>query len=206
MQITTYHLEALKSQLNSHFVFNALNAIQHFIIKEEKELALSYLTKFGRLIRQYLTQFEKDAIPFSKEIEILQLLLDLERMRYQDKFSVEFSYGVTDGVRPESIKIPPLLVPALLEHAVEEVVRLQQKTVIKLDLNAKPNEFIVWMQYCSCNSTNCGNKSQASFMTWESQLDSINESQAIPIKKNTEQRIVSKEITEYFVELIIPAT
>src|SRR5574337_253564 len=80
-------LKALRAQMNPHFVFNSLNSIQHFILTNKSADAGKYLNKFARLMRVILNNSEKSLITVREEIEYLQLYLDLEEMRFDNKFS-----------------------------------------------------------------------------------------------------------------------
>lgn len=73
---------ALNSQLNPHFLFNSLNAIQYFVTSEKKKLALEYLSTFSRLIRFYLKQLGKDTVSLYNEIDMLNWYLKLQKLRY----------------------------------------------------------------------------------------------------------------------------
>ena len=79
-------LKALNSQMNPHFVFNALNAIQYFITSGKRKLALEYLSMFSKLVRYYLKHLEKDVVALKSEVEMLHWYLNLQKLRYDDKF------------------------------------------------------------------------------------------------------------------------
>ncbi len=89
-QLAEVKLEALQSQLNSHFVFNSLNAIQKFILNHDEVSASEYMNKFASLIRGFLESSKSKSIPLHREIDLLKLYIDLERLRFNDKFDVEF--------------------------------------------------------------------------------------------------------------------
>ena len=82
-------LEALRSQMNPHFLFNSMNAIQHYINSNEKKQANDYLTKFAKLMRTILDNSQKTSITISEDIEALELYLSLEHLRFEDQFSYE---------------------------------------------------------------------------------------------------------------------
>jgi tetratricopeptide (TPR) repeat protein len=109
-------VQALRSQMNPHFIFNCLNAINRFILGHETEAASDYLTKFSRLMRMIMNHSRHSYITLSEEIEVLQLYLDMERLRFKDAF--DYSIIVDDEIDSDEIRIPPLLVQPFVENAV----------------------------------------------------------------------------------------
>lgn len=114
-EVAEYEQKALHLQMNPHFVFNCLGSISSFIVQNGTDSALKYLSKFSKLMRLTL-EYSKDAlIPIDKEIESLQNYLELEQLRFHDKFefliksseSVEFNMG-----------LPPLLIQPFVENAI----------------------------------------------------------------------------------------
>ena len=82
-------LKSLRTQMNPHFIFNALNSVNSFIAQNDERSANRYLSDFSTLMRSVLTNSEEDFIPLEKEIELLELYLKLEHSRFQDKFDYE---------------------------------------------------------------------------------------------------------------------
>ena len=109
-------LASIKSQMNPHFIFNALNTIQAYIYVNDKENATNYLSKFSKLTRSVLEMSEKDEIYLSEELSTLTLYLELEKMRFQDGFSYEF---ILNKTRPEGIKIPSMILQPYIENAIK---------------------------------------------------------------------------------------
>lgn len=114
-ELAILKLENLKSQMNPHFIFNALNSIQEYIILNQKNLASSYLAKFSDLIRAYLEHSSKGYITLREEIECLNIYLDLEKLRFEEKFSFKIAYTDSD----EAIKIPTMLIQPYVENAIK---------------------------------------------------------------------------------------
>ena len=110
-------LENLRSQMNPHFIFNALNSIQDYILKNETTLARHFLVKFSRLIRIYLEHTQRDTLDLNEEIDALTLYLDLEK----DRFSEDFNYQINlfENIQPFQIKIPPFLIQPYVENAIK---------------------------------------------------------------------------------------
>ncbi|WP_318343220.1 histidine kinase [Flagellimonas baculiformis] len=118
-------LRALNSQLNPHFVFNSLNAIQYFVTSEKKKLALEYLSAFSRLVRFYLKQLGKDTVTLSNEIDMLHWYLKLQKLRYDNSF--EYDISIEKEVSQEEAMIPALVVHILFENIIEQSMFSHQK-------------------------------------------------------------------------------
>lgn len=119
-------LKALNSQLNPHFVFNALNAVQYFVTSENKKKALEYLSLFSHLIRFYLKNLEKDTIPLMDEIDVLKSYLRLQNLRYDDSFEYTISLENNDKDLMEVV-IPSFVIHTLFENIIEQSMFNQQE-------------------------------------------------------------------------------
>ena len=108
---------ALRSQMNPHFVFNCLNAIEYLIIKKDYSNALEYLNKFSKLLRFSLENSQRNQVLLKTEIEVINLYIELERLRFEDNF--EFSINVSEELDPESIFIPPLIIQPIVENSIK---------------------------------------------------------------------------------------
>lgn len=110
-------LENLRSQMNPHFVFNALNSIQEYILLNQKNLAGDYLGKFADLIRMYLHQSTQAFITIAEEEEALEQYLELEKLRFEDLLNYSI---IIKGIADKSnIKIPTMLVQPYVENALK---------------------------------------------------------------------------------------
>ena len=109
-------LKSLRSQMNPHFIFNALNSVNSFIAINDERTANKYLSDFSYLMRAVLENSEEDFIPLSKEIELLDLYTKLEHFRFQDKF--DYDIKVNDDVIVSEYQIPPMLLQPYIENAV----------------------------------------------------------------------------------------
>jgi sensor histidine kinase YesM len=109
-------LEALRAQMNPHFIFNCLNSIDSLIQMDEKENATLYLSKFARLIRSVLENATNDVIPCWKDMETLQLYLELEGLRFDNKFSYQVT--IADEIMHGDYKVPPLVIQPFVENAI----------------------------------------------------------------------------------------
>jgi len=114
-RISELQLEALRSQMNPHFVFNALGSIQYYIQSEEKELADSYLTKFAQLMRKYLDSSKKNLVTVGEELDLLTQYMELEKMRFDHAFAYRFN--IDDDV-DESDHLPSMILQPFVENAI----------------------------------------------------------------------------------------
>ncbi|VXB44159.1 conserved hypothetical protein [Flavobacterium sp. 9AF] len=110
-------LENLRSQMNPHFIFNALNSIQEYIMTNEKDMASTYLVKFSRLIRMYLDHSRTQEVILENEINALQLYLDLEKDRFED--SLDYTIIFSNELIKQSIYIPSLFIQPYVENAIK---------------------------------------------------------------------------------------
>jgi hypothetical protein len=108
-------LKSLRSQMNPHFMFNALNAIQQYVLRNDKENANIYLSNFARLVRQTLDNTGKETLPLKEEISWLTNYLDLERLRHADKFDYRIE---TSGDVPMDCEIPTMMIQPFVENAI----------------------------------------------------------------------------------------
>lgn len=116
VEISKAELKALRAQMNPHFVFNSLNSIQHYILNSKGDEAAKYLNKFAKLIRIILNNSEKPIVTINEEIEALGLYLELEKMRFDNKFDYEFT--VDSSIDGDYDEIPPMLIQPYLENAI----------------------------------------------------------------------------------------
>lgn len=116
VEMSKIELKALRSQMNPHFVFNSLNAIQHYIFKSESDDAIKYLNKFARLVRVILNNSERPTVTVGDDLESLKLYLELEQMRFEGKF--EYEIIIDDSVDIDYDIMPPLLMQPYVENAI----------------------------------------------------------------------------------------
>lgn len=110
-------LTSIRAQMNPHFFYNALNAIQSFIFSDDKRNASTYLVKLSRLTRMILEMSEKESITLDEETDALKLYLELEKMRFSDDF--QFEVFTAENVDTELVKIPPMIVQPYVENAIK---------------------------------------------------------------------------------------
>lgn len=117
-------LKALNSQMNPHFLFNALNAIQFFISSENKPLAMEYFSIFSRLLRYYMKHFDKETVKLNDEIAMLHGYLKLQKLRYDNQF--DFHLIVPKTSKKSLAVIPSFILQTLFENLIEQGIYTQR--------------------------------------------------------------------------------
>ena len=115
-KIANAELKALKAQMNPHFIFNCLNAIRNLVQKGKDELATEYLADFASFIRKVLSYSDVRQITLEEELEICELYLKMEQLRFEDGF--KYKIEVEPGTATDFIMLPPMLLQPLLENAI----------------------------------------------------------------------------------------
>jgi len=115
-QKVAMELKALRAQMNPHFIFNAINSIQHFILNNDSKAAHMHLSRFSQLIRKVLENSRFESIPLAEEIRMLELYLELESLRFSSKFHYKIS--VESSIDSENVLISPLIIQPFVENAI----------------------------------------------------------------------------------------
>jgi len=109
-------LDALRSQMNPHFIFNALNSIKSYFIENNQEKAIFYLTKFSKLIRTILENSREDQIPLSEELETLKIYVAIESDRFDNH--IDFEVAVDESITAEEVMVPALFLQPFVENSI----------------------------------------------------------------------------------------
>ena len=134
-KLADFELHALRSQMNPHFVFNSLNAIQYFITKNEIELSEKYLVKFAKLIRMFFDFSREKEITLQEEIKLLKGYLEIEKMRFGKDFKYQFNVDKTLNLSENTI--PTMLLQPIVENAVNHgVFHNRGKGLIEVSFNS----------------------------------------------------------------------
>ncbi|MFK7951231.1 MAG: histidine kinase [Ekhidna sp.] len=128
----------LRSQLNPHFISNALVSVQSFMLKNDSESAALYLTKFSKLMREILENSRKEFIPVEEEVSMLRNYLDIHKLRLG---SFDYSIEIGESIDPEVDTIPPMFVQPFVENAVEHGISNRSEGMINLKFS-KEGEYI----------------------------------------------------------------
>lgn len=141
-QLSKAKLDALRSQMNPHFIFNCINSIDALIQSNDKYGATVYLNKFAKLLRNILDSSKQDTVTLSKDIDTLKLYVELEQLRHENKFIVEIN--VDDFFLQSDIKVPSLIIQPFVENAILHGIRYRTDNSGKLSIAIiKKNE---WLQ------------------------------------------------------------
>lgn len=142
-KITEMKMQSLRAQMNPHFIFNSLNSIENFIMQNDKMAASEYLNKFAKLIRIILDSSRTELIPFSKSLEGTRLYIELEQLRFNNKFT--FKIDVDPQLLNEDYEVPSLLAQPYIENAILHGLAQSESESLCLNLVAKlENEYIIY--------------------------------------------------------------
>lgn len=141
-QINDMEAKALRAQMNPHFLFNSLNSIRLFILKNEVESASDYIAKFSKLLRMILNHSRQDMITAYDEIQSLKLYLEFERLRFDKGF--EFDIQI-DGQEVLDCYLPPMIVQPFVENAIWHglMPRQDDKGHIRISFRKEPGRLFI---------------------------------------------------------------
>lgn len=131
----------LRSQMNPHFIFNTLNAINQYIQTDKSNEASAFLTRYARLMRQILENSNEKLIQLSDEIEFLNNYLKMQQLRFGQSF--EFEISIAGDIDPENTEIPPMIAQPFIENAVEHGIRGVQNGKIEVVFSLQGKELIL---------------------------------------------------------------
>jgi tetratricopeptide (TPR) repeat protein len=115
-EVSETEMKALRSQMNPHFIFNSLNSIGDYIAKNNTKPANEYLAKFAKLMRLILENSEKKEVPLSEDLKALELYMQLEALRMNQKFTYQII--LDEGIDAENTLIPPLILQPFVENSI----------------------------------------------------------------------------------------
>jgi tetratricopeptide (TPR) repeat protein len=132
----------LRQQMNPHFIFNTLNSIQYYMYQHDKLATNNYLTKFSSLMRKVLENSQHTSVPLRDELDALNLYLQLEQIRFKDKFDYEIN--IDDEIDTILYKVPTMLIQPYVENSIcHGLIPSEGKGLVKIDLELK-------IDYISC--------------------------------------------------------
>ncbi|MBK0382578.1 histidine kinase [Pedobacter sp. SD-b] len=135
-KIAEAEMQALRSQMNPHFLFNSLNSIRYLVMSNQDEKAVNYLNKFSRLIRLILENSRKEKINLNQELTALRLYLDIEANRFEEKFT--YNITVSPKLNTNEIYLPPLLLQPFIENAIWHGLLNSNRTEKAIDIRINP--------------------------------------------------------------------
>lgn len=140
-EMVRMQLSTLRAQMNPHFIFNALNSIQSYIVHENNAKASRFLSKFAQLIRLYLDFSGKDEVSLTEEIEALKAYASLEKMRFDD--SLEIIFEVDERLDAANTFVPPLIIQPYLENALKHgLLHKKDNRVLKVSFESSGNQLL----------------------------------------------------------------
>ena len=132
----------LRQQMNPHFIFNTLNSIQYYMYQHDKLATNNYLTKFSSLMRKVLENSQHTAVPLRDELDALNLYLELEKIRFKDKF--DYNINIDEEIDAILYKVPTMLIQPYVENSIcHGLMPSEGKGMVKIDLELKKD-------YISC--------------------------------------------------------
>jgi hypothetical protein len=138
-EMAELEMKALRAQMNPHFIFNSIGAIQHYIVKNDTQAANEYLSKFAKLMRLFLESSRNNYTVLQNEINLLSLYITLEKLRFEEKFEYEIS--VSPDLQPDAIKIPSMLLQPFVENAINHgLIHRAEKGKLSVTFNYIPEK------------------------------------------------------------------
>ncbi len=140
-QLARAETKALRAQMNPHFIFNSLNSINNFVTDQKHEITSDYLLRFSKLIRLILDNSRSETIPLDKELETLQLYVQLESIRFENHF--KYVVNIAENTSTGSIMIPPMLLQPFIENAIwHGLMQKRTKGTIAVDISKENENFL----------------------------------------------------------------
>ncbi len=135
-QLLEKELTALRSQMNPHFLFNSLNSVNNYIMKENPQLASKYLVRFSQLMRTILNNSKQKFVSLQQELEAIRLYVELENLRFKDKF--DYKIIVQESLSSNQVLIPPMLIQPYVENAIKHgLIPKESVGRLSLDISAE---------------------------------------------------------------------
>ena len=201
IKVSQLKLRAIRSQMNPHFIFNALTSIQSLILRGDIEQSNRYLTTFSRMLRNVLSSSDKLLIPLSSELELIEQHLQIEQLRMPISYNIE----VANDINIDSIEIPGMLLQPIVENAVIHGLFPQQGGQVEIKL---------WLErdnlYCNIIDNGVGLKkspdcdSNFGLYSIQERLTLLSDSKTTQVKLNISNRCDQESISGCKVEIIIP--
>ena len=145
----TAELQALRSQMNPHFVFNALNSIQDFVLNNQKKEASIYLSDFALLMRMTLENAQREHLPLSEELVFLTKYVEMEQLRFDNLF--QFRVEVGEAINTSECEFPSMLLQPFIENAIQHGLNGRQNGILLLSFYKKATDL-----FCIIEDNGCG--------------------------------------------------
>ncbi|MEH6764892.1 MAG: histidine kinase [Aequorivita antarctica] len=184
-EIAQLQLKAFSTQMNPHFVFNALAAVQYFITSGDKKASLFYLSVFSKLIRYYLKQIGKNSVLLIEEIGMINAYLTLQKLRYKN----QFDYHIHPNLEiAKNASIPPFILQNLFENIIEHAIHNQYKNYrMEVTFETSPKKVIALINFSyeegSGKTINYIPDYRKQLIKWQEQIRQHNSCKNYSIKK-----------------------
>lgn len=137
-ELNKFRQQALSSQMNPHFIYNSLNSVQNYILKNDRKKSSDYLSRFGMLMRRILENSQNSTISLKEEIEALKLYIELELIRFRNNF--EFILEIESENILRETSVPPLIIQPYVENAIHHGLRNKiGDKFLKINILSKEN-------------------------------------------------------------------
>ncbi len=183
----------LLSQMNPHFVFNSLTAIQNYIFQNEPYLAGRYMASFAKLVRLILENSRMSLIPISKEVETITHYLELQSIRFQGKF--DYTLSIDPDIDKEHHSIPPMLAQPFIENAIEHgIIHLSEKGQIKISFLLSDQSIVLEVEDNGLGIDRSLKTSEKKRVEYESLATRITNERLSKLKKSYGQKVSMETI------------
>ena len=141
-ELAEVKLEALRSQMNPHFLFNSLNSIDNYILSNNPREASEYLSKFSKLVRKILEFSKIKTVSLKDELDTLKHYIQMEQMRFRQKF--EYDINIDETIETEKLFVPPLLLQPYVENAIwHGMMHIEDRIGLLSIKVSRSNEYII---------------------------------------------------------------
>lgn len=195
----------LRSQMNPHFIYNSLSAIQNFILSNNSMESVTYISEFSDLMRMVLENSRKDLISLKEDIDFINFYLKLQRLRFSDKFNYQIK--VDENINPDIIKIPPMLTQPFIENAVEHGMRqIEKDGLIQVNYRIVNNDLVISV---IDNGKGLDTKSESKYKSLatiitKERIENIHKLLKVKIEMEISESFPDKENKGVKVDFIIP--
>ncbi|MBP6639105.1 MAG: histidine kinase [Bacteroidia bacterium] len=193
-QYIASQLTALKAQMNPHFMFNAINSIQDFVISKDVRNSNLYLTKFSRLMRKVLDASGHEMVLLEDEVEMLQLYLELEQLRFGAEFN--FEIVLAPELQQQHVQLPSMIIQPFVENAIKHGL-LHKKGEKRLDIHFELGLGLV----CTITDNGVGRKKSAEIKARATQAHASFSTKATLKRLDLIQQLYSSEVALEIVDL-----
>jgi tetratricopeptide (TPR) repeat protein len=155
-QVSEVEMQAMRLQMNPHFIFNCMHSINKYVMDNEKQLASEFLIRFSKLMRLILENSREKLIPISSDLLTLELYMQLEALRFKHKF--DYSISVDPAIDTEKTLIPPMLLQPFVENSIVHGIQNRAGGLIKINISKEGG-----MIRCTVEDNGIGRKQAAHF-------------------------------------------